>query len=197
MGLDYGRAVNKFHKKFRYDYGEDTGLVWVEHLQGKKVRLNRHVVAWGADRLNMDDLNDFWHKVYGSLVTWRKRRDGGMVVTSAEEAAKYLSEYFAGEGFVRARFSRNWVFSGWFEYGKWLKESHGDYPSIPHLAGLAGMPVLSRLRVASYREWYESVDGDVKRAVADRILGKSADEVRWLADYRKRHRGRVRKMVVF
>lgn len=197
MGLDYGRAMNKFNAKFRYDYGDDTGMVWVEHLQGEKVRRNRHVVAWGAAKLNMDDLNDFWLKVYGSLVTWRKKRHGGMIVTSAEEAAKYLSEYFAGEGFMRARFSYNWVFPGWFEYGKWHHEAFGDYPGIAELAALAGLSPVGRLSLPRYRQWYESRQDRLKSALADKILGKSADEVRWLAEYRKRPHGKSRKLDMF
>jgi hypothetical protein len=193
MGLDYGRAVNKFNTKLRYDYGRDIGLLWVEHLQGEKVRRNRHIVEWGVLKLDLDDLNDYWLKVYGSLITWRKKEHGGMVVSSAEKWANYLAEYFSGEGFVRARFSNNWVFPGWFEYGKWSREVYGAYPSIAELALLAGLSPVGRLSVPHYREWYESNQDKLKSLLADRILGKSADEVRWSSEY-KRRRHRVRKL---
>jgi hypothetical protein len=187
MGLDYGAAVDKFNHKLRYDYGSDVGLVWVEHLQGAMVRHNRHIVEWGREKLDMDDLNSYWLKVYGSLVSWRKAHQGGMVVTSAESAAKYLSEYFAGEGFVRAHFSSNWVFPRWFAYCKWCRKVYGEFPSIPELALLAGLSAVDRLSVARYREWYQSCEGKLKSVLADRLMGHSAVEAQWLLEYNKRH----------
>jgi len=186
MNLSWSKAVNKFGVKLRYDYGRDIGLLWVEHLQGEKVRRNRHIVQWGSAKLNLDDLNSYWLKVYGSLLTWRKRRRGGMIVGSAEKCARYLSKYVSGEGFVRARFSNNWVFQGWFEYGKWSKKCYGEYPCLDELALLAGMSPVERLGVSRYREWYETKQGKLKSVIADRMMGKSAEEVEWESEYRKR-----------
>ena len=190
MGLSFGSAVKKFKEKFRYDYGADTGLVWVEHLQGAKERLNWHVVAWGAEKLNLDDLNDFWHKVYGSLVTWRKKRDGGMLVLDAASEAKYLAKYVGGEGFVRARFSYNWVFPGWFDYCKWANSTFGEFPSIQELASLASEDAAGRLGNCRFRDWYITQQDSLKAIWADKIMGPSPDEARWLAEYRRR-RGRA------
>jgi len=145
MGLDYGHAVHLFENKLRRDYGRDSGFCWVEHKVAGSPRLNRHFVQWGSARLKLDDLNDFWLKVYGSLVTWRKKRRGGMVVGSAEKEARYLARYIAGEGFVKARFSYNWLFPKWFSLSKLVHRDYGEYLSVPDLASLAGMSPNRRL----------------------------------------------------
>lgn len=189
MNLSWSKAVHRFGEKLRYDYGRDVGLLWIEHLQGDKVRRNRHIVEWGSAKLDLEDLNDYWLKVYGSLITWRKSKYGGMQVGSAEKCARYLSKYVSGEGFVRARFSNNWVFKGWFEYGKWCRKSFGVYPSVDEFALLAGMSPVERLGVPRYLEWYETMQDRLKSVIADRIMGKSAEEVEWELAYRKRRCG--------
>jgi len=196
MELDWAGALRKFYKKMHYDYGHDIGLCWVEHLQGEKVRRNRHIVEWGAEKLDLDDLNDFWLRVYGSLVSWRKKKYGGMVVGSAEKCAKYLAEYFTGEGFIRAHFSHGWVFNGWFEFCKWCKVAYGGFPSISELGELAGLSAIERLRLPHYRAWYETVEARVRVRLADRMLGRSAVEAGWLADYKRRSgKGRPLRVV--
>lgn len=187
MELDWQAALRKFYKKMRYDYGQDVGMCWVEHLQGEKVRRNRHIVEFGAEKLDLEDLNDFWLRVYGSLVTWRKKRRGGMVVGSAEKCARYLAEYFTGEGFVRAHFSHNWVFPGWFDYGKWCRKVDGAYPGTGEMAKLASLGAADRLSVPRYRAWYESCQDKLKVRLAEKLLGPDECEAAWAADYKRRH----------
>lgn len=186
-GLKWSKAVDKLRKKMKYDYGEDIGIAWVEHMVTGKLRRNRHIVQWGKAKLDLDDLNDYWLKSYGSLVTWRKKSQGGMVVHSAAECARYLSRYLVGEGYVNHRFGYNWVFSGWFDFSRWSRRVYGEYPSVSELAELAGLSAIGRLAVSKYRAWYDTLQGTLQRKWADRIIGQSANEVRWLAEYRKRH----------
>jgi hypothetical protein len=197
MGFDYGVAVDAFNHKLRRDYGRDVWFMWVEHLQGDKQRRNRHYLECGTEKLDLDSLNEFWLKVYGSYVSFPKDRRTGkstMVIGNASECASYLAEYVAGEGFQRARFSYNWVFPGWFDYSRWVKRSHGRYPDVIELVKLSGISPAERSCVPEFREWLLSRQGVVKQRLADKVLGKSRQELEWLAAYYKRHGRKMRKL---
>jgi hypothetical protein len=169
-------------------------LVWIDHVQGEHLRHNRHILAWGREKLDLGDLNEYWIKIYSSFMTWRKKRAGGIIVGDAEACAGYLAEYFAGAGYIGSRFSYNWVFPGWFEFCRWERKHNGAFPSISLLAQLAGVSAIGRLAVPEYRLWYESTQDKVKQAIADRLLGKSDQEASWLSEYQRRHHT-VRKLV--
>jgi len=189
MGLDYDRAWKCFQRKFRRDYGRDTGMAYIEHVQDTG-RTDRHIVAWGEKRLNLNDLNEYWLKVYGSFVSWRKKHQGGMLIANAHEEAKYFSRYARHEGFQRAHFSDNWVFPAWHKYCKWARKTLGDYPSIQELAWLAGQDAFGRLAHSRYRDWYATQQDRLKQVWADKIIGARPEEAVWLADL-KRRRGKA------
>jgi hypothetical protein len=195
MDIDFGKAVDKFNKKLKYDYGLGNGLEmgysWVEHEVEGTIRLNRHVTQWGTKPLDMNELNDHWHKLYGSLVTWRKKKHGGMVVDKAENHARYLARYVAGDGFKRAHFSHNWVFPGWFDYNKHVKDTINRYPSIYELAALADMTTHERLQQPLYLSWSLKRQESYQRKLSDKTLGMSDLEREWLIDYNKRHRKKL------
>lgn len=179
MGLDFGGAINKLNGKLRHDYGV-LGYAWVEHLQGDKERRNRHLIEWGKAKLNPQELDDYWLKIYGSKVT------GLAAVKHAKKAAHYLSQYVAGEGFQRARFSNNWIFSGSFEFSRWVKRSLGYYPDIETLAKLSVMSPVERLVVPEWRGYAVSKQGAVKQKLADDVLGVPEREAEWLRAYKRR-----------
>lgn len=187
MGLDFGEAFNKLNGKLRHDYGK-LGYCWVEHLQGDKERRNRHLIEWGQRKLSPQVLDDYWHRIYGSKVT------GLAVVDNAEKVANYLASYVAGEGFQRGRFSNNWIFPGSFEFSRWVKRNLGYYPEIKMLSKLSVMSLVERLSVPEYRDYAVSKQGAVKQVLADKVLGVSELEAMWLRAYKRKPKGKVRKI---
>jgi len=181
-------AVHNLERMLRRAYGRSIGFLWVEHLQGDKQRYNRHFLEWGKAKLNPRELDDYWHKVYGSKVT------GLAMVKDAEKAAHYLARYVAGEGFVKARFSYNWLFPDCFDYCRWVKRQQGEYPDIETMAKLSVMSPVERLGVASWRAYAVSKQGAVKQKLADLVLGVSEQEQEWLAAYKRKPRGRESKI---
>lgn len=188
MDLDFPECVHNLERKLRRDYGGSIGFQWVEHLQGDKQRYNRHFIEWGKAKLNPLDIDDYWHKVYGSKVT------GLAMVKNAEKVAHYLARYVAGEGFVKARFSYNWIFPDAFDYCRWVKRQQGEYPSIDTLAELSVMSPVERLGVGSWRAYAVSKQGAVMQKLADKVLGVSELEQEWLAEYKRKPRSKVRKL---
>ena len=188
MGLSFGVCVHNLERKLRRDYGRNIGFLWVEHLQGDKQRYNRHFIEWGKAKLNPRELDDYWHKQYGSKVT------GLAMVKDAEKAAHYLARYVAGEGYVRARFSYNWVFRDCFDFGRWVKRQQGEYPDIETLAKLSVMSPVERLSVVSWRAYAVSKQGAVKQKLADKVLGVGELDQMWLAGCKRKARSRVSKI---
>ncbi|MFC1969241.1 hypothetical protein ACFLVF_01965 [Chloroflexota bacterium] len=190
-GLDFPYAVHLFERKLRRDYGKDIGFLWVEHLQGTKQRSNRHFVQWGERKLDLGELDEYWQKVYGSFLLRGRYK---VEIKSAEETARYLSKYVAGEGFVKARFSYNWVFPGWFDFSRWVKRQYEVYPSITELAELSRMSQAERSSNSRYLEWILSSQERRKQLLADKVLGMSENEKVWMRGYNRKHR---RKLKVF
>jgi hypothetical protein len=132
--LDFGEAAHKLFTKMRYDYGQKMAYFWVEHRQGDKLRLNRHVLCYGTHKLDVFDLDHHWHKVYGSKLTGMEK------VWSPAGLSFYLAKYLnSNEGFVRAFMSQNWVFLGWWKFNLDYHIRFGVYPTVDQLARLAIM----------------------------------------------------------
>jgi hypothetical protein len=132
--LDFGTAAHKLFTKMRSDYGQKMAYFWVEHRQGDKLRLNRHVICYGTDKLDAISLDNHWHKVYGSKLTGMER------VWSPAGLSFYLAKYLnSNEGFVRAVMSQNWVFPGWWKFNLDFHARFGVYPTIDQLKVLAMM----------------------------------------------------------
>ncbi len=60
-------------------------------------------------------------------------------VKNVKGQAWYLSKYLSGEDFERYYFSKGWVFPGWIEFSKWIKNEFGAYPERGRLVELAKM----------------------------------------------------------
>ena len=99
----------------------------VIHRQGDKKRQNIHVVYFGSF-IDQKIVDKFWEKHYHSKV---RRFE---LVKYEEKTAYYLCKYVGGdEKFVKAQFSKNWVFPSWWAFGTWLKKKFGEYPSLDML----------------------------------------------------------------
>lgn len=186
MGLDFGKCVQGFEHKLRHDYGRDVGFVWVEHLQGDKQRLNRHFIEWGRQKLDAVELDNYWRMKYGSFLSrMTEVKSGG----DAEKVARYLARYVAGEGFVKARFSYNWVFPRWFDFGKWVKREFGYYPSVSELAELSGMSPTERVGESIFGLWLESESRKPERVLVGRSHGLTPwkERRRLIYEYGKHH----------
>jgi hypothetical protein len=132
--LDFGEAIHKLFTKMRYDYGQKLAYFWVEHRQGDKLRLNRHVLCYGTNKLDVFDMDHHWHKVYGSKLTGMEK------VWSPAGLSFYLAKYLNGsEGFVRAFMSQNWVFPGWWKLNLDYHTRFGVYPTVAQLAEIVMM----------------------------------------------------------
>lgn len=104
----------------------------VEHIQGDKKRKNRHVLTYGDNKLPVNKMRDYWQGHFLSTVT------GLAEVKNPFKSASYLAGYLGGEDkFVKARFSQNWVFPYWWEFGRFYKKEMGIYVPDEELVRLS------------------------------------------------------------
>jgi len=131
MALDMDKAHKHLMRAIRRKYGA-CSYAWVEHLQGKRERINRHLIVVGIPYLENKWLDDEWHTLYGAKI--------GKVepIRAAAGFAGYLTGYLGHEAkFVRARFSQNWIFRGWWQFSKEFHKRWGRYPTPLELAELS------------------------------------------------------------
>jgi len=130
MDLVFGRALRLFTQQVFRHYHKFP-YCWVEHLQGDKLRLNRHFIGYGIQFLDAKYLDNLWHQFYGSKLT------GVEAVWSEKGFAFYLAKYLGKEEkFTRARFSQDWIFRGWWKFSKSYHKQYGFYPSAEMLVGI-------------------------------------------------------------
>ena len=104
----------------------------VEHIQGDRRRRNWHVLTYGDNKLPVDAMREYWKSHYLSTIT------GLQEVKDPFRSASYLAGYLGKDDkFVKARFSQNWVFPYWWEFGRFHKKEHGIYVPDNELARLA------------------------------------------------------------
>lgn len=110
---DLIRFLRKRYGKFEY--------CCILHLQGKKERLNYHVLYFGS-YIDQNVIEEWWMKNYAS------HRSKMELVHNPKWAANYLAGYMGKEEkFIRANFSSHWVFPGWWLFSKWWKKQNGKY----------------------------------------------------------------------
>jgi hypothetical protein len=95
----------------------------VLHRQGDKKRLNYHVLYFGS-YIPQKVIDVWWFENYDSYPSKME------LVRNPMQSARYISGYLdKQEKFVSAHFSNNWVFPGWWSFGKWYKHEYGSYPN--------------------------------------------------------------------
>jgi len=118
--LDFGLVWHKFVGLIRY-YCPDFEYMVVEHRQGDKLRLNRHVLCYGSDKLPWIKMRAYWEKHYKSYALNCEE------IVSVEKSIKYLAGYLSKEDkYVRSFCSQGWVYSGWLGVGRTAKKSLCD-----------------------------------------------------------------------
>lgn len=142
MGLNFGKAVNKFFVKMQYDYGCVIPRYVITHVGKSGVRLDRHIVCYGTGKLDVLAMDAHWHKVYGSKLT------GMAQVWSPRGLSFYLSKYLGNseEKFVEGRMSPAWVFPGWWKFNLAYHQAYGVYPPVSVFVWLLELPEEERRR---------------------------------------------------
>jgi hypothetical protein len=104
----------------------------VEHIQGDKKRRNWHVLTYGDNKLPVNEMREYWKNHYLSTIT------GLQEVKDLFKSASYLAGYLGKDDkFVKARFSQNWVFPYWWEFGRFYKKENGIYVPDDELVRLS------------------------------------------------------------
>ena len=141
-GLNFGHNWSMM-RKWLARQDDNIEFCLVEHIQGDRMRRNWHVLTYGDNRLPVNDLREYWQSHFLSTIT------GLAEVKSPFKSAKYLAGYLGGdEKFQKARFSQNWVFTHWWEFGRFYKKENGIYIPEDELVRLALIPTEQR-RIAS------------------------------------------------
>lgn len=149
-GLSWSKASHQFFMWFRWKFpGIQYG--WVEHRQGNpskvtgEKRRNVHVMwRWEKD-IEPSAVAREWERVYLSWVDkievlprYRLKKSG-----------RYLAGYLSGpvaewdatqEKFIRARFSRGWVFPGSTAHYRAYKRATGHAPPVGYMVSMANLP---------------------------------------------------------
>ena len=111
----------------------------VEHIQGDRKRRNWHVLTYGDNRLPVNEMRNYWKSHFLSTVT------GLQEVKYPLKSAAYLAGYLGRDDkFQKARFSQNWVFPYWWEFGRFYKKENGLYVPDEELVRLALVPFEKR-----------------------------------------------------
>ena len=132
MDLVFGRALRLFTQQVFRRYGKFP-YCWIEHLQGDKLRLNRHFIGYNVPFMDAKYLEVVWQTFYASKLTGLEK------IYYPKGLAFYLAKYMGkGEKFTRARFSQDWIFRGWWKVSKQFYAEYKRYPTAEELAHLAG-----------------------------------------------------------
>jgi len=166
----------------RRHYGEEVQMIIVEHRQGKFhdwigelrhgdcQRHNYHVIEAGKVKLDVMELEAYWQEHYSSKVT------GMEEIVNPEKAVSYLCGYVTdAEKFIKARFTHNWVFPGWWEYTKYWRKSlsvDGSYPETGDIVRMALMSGIERSSEPEFQDFELAtiVDPDKRAKLFERIL---------------------------
>lgn len=137
-GLSFSHNWAKLRKKLaRID--DMLEFCIVEHVQGDRARRNWHVLTYGTNKLPVDELREYWIANFLSTIT------GLQEVKYPLRSIGYLAGYLGGDDkFQRARFSQDWVFPYWWEFGRFYKKETGLYVPDNELVRLALIPLEER-----------------------------------------------------
>jgi hypothetical protein len=129
--ISFGIIWHAFVKYIRY-YCPDFQYIVVEHRQGDKQRLNRHVLCYGTDKLPWSDMRKYWASHYKS---WAMNCQ---VIDDIDKSIAYLSGYLSKDDkFVRSFCSQGWVYPAWLGIGQTAKREFGRYPTKAETVAIA------------------------------------------------------------
>ncbi|MFC1945581.1 hypothetical protein ACFLW1_00095 [Chloroflexota bacterium] len=130
--VSFSKEWNNLNRQLKHKYGVNQGFCWVEHRQGDMKRRNWHVIQYGNDKIDVNWMREYWKANFLSTVT------GMAEIKHPERAAGYLAGYLNDkEKFIKAIFSHNWVFRGWWGFNKFYHEWFGRYLDVWELALMA------------------------------------------------------------
>jgi len=130
-GMNFSHSWSMM-RKWLARLDEQLEYCLVEHIQGDRKRRNWHVLTYGDNRLPVNDMREYWRSHYLSTIT------GLQEVKNPFRSASYLAGYLGKDDkFVKARFSQNWVFPHWWEFGRFCKKESGLYVLDNELVRLA------------------------------------------------------------
>jgi hypothetical protein len=131
--IDFGVVWHKFVGFIRY-YCPDFEYIVVEHRQGDKKRLNRHVMCYGTDKLPWLKMREYWETHYKSYAMACEE------IRNIDKSIKYLAGYLSEDDkYVRSFCSQNWVYPGWLGIGKNANKEFGRYPTKSETVSIALM----------------------------------------------------------
>lgn len=164
-GIKFGHEWKNMQDWTRHHFGEEMQFIWVEHLQGDKMRYNRHIIQYGINRLDVDELEAYWQSHFLSKLTGLEEiRNPGKAI---RYVAKYLVKGEGDEKFVRSRHSQGWLFRGAYDFSVWHRKFFGNYPYDEHLIQLSLMSPSQRLEDGIYEFYTEIRVKGLKKMVAE------------------------------
>jgi len=120
-GMNFSHSWSMM-RKWLAKLDEQLEYCLVEHIQGDRKRRNWHVLTYGDNKLPVDAMREYWKRHYLSTIS------GLQEVRDPFKSVSYLAGYLGKDDkFVKARFSQNWVFPYWWEFGGFHKEETGIY----------------------------------------------------------------------
>jgi hypothetical protein len=174
-GMNFSHSWSTMRK---YIARLDEQLEWclVEHIQGDKMRRNWHVLTYGDNKLPVEDMREYWQTHFMSTVT------GLAEVKNPFKSAAYLAGYLGRDDkFQKARFSQNWVFPYWWEFGKFYKKEKGIYVPDDELVRMS----LINLKKRRETNFWFNIFVDVRKYGWEEIFERNNDK--WI-DILKRRR---------
>lgn len=145
-GLNFSHSWSMM-RKWLARLDEQLEFCIVEHIQGDGMRRNWHVLTYGDNKLPVDEMRKYWKSHFLSTIT------GLQEVKYPFKSASYLAGYLGKDDkFVRARFSQNWVFPYWWDFGRFFKKEHRIYVPNDELVRLSLVPFEER-RETNY--WFD------------------------------------------
>jgi len=164
-GIDFGREWKNMQDWIRSHYGEEMQFIWVEHIQGDKKRHNRHIIQYGINKLDVNELEKYWQAHFLSKLTGLEEiRNPGKAI---RYVAKYLVKGEGDEKFIRSRHSQGWLFRGVNGFSQWYRKSYGVYPHDEYLIQLSLMSPLKRLDDGLFGFYSEIKEKGLERMVAE------------------------------
>ena len=185
-GLSFSHSWAKLRKKLaRID--DKLEFCIVEHVQGDRARRNWHVLTYGNNKLPVDELREYWIENYLSTIT------GLQEVKYPLRSIGYLAGYLGGDDkFQRARFSQDWVFPYWWEFGRFYRKETGLYVPDNELVRLSLIPFKER---KATNVWFD-IFLDVRRIGWSGLIREVNEkwEARQGRDSVRKNRGRSRPL---
>lgn len=167
-GIDFSHSWSMM-RKWLARLDEKLEYCLVEHIQGDKTRRNWHVLTYGDNKLPAIGMREYWLDHFMSTIT------GLEEVKNPFKSAAYLAGYLGRDDkFQKARFSQNWVFPYWWEFGRFYKREKGIYVPDDQLVQMSLMTFEER-RKASF--WFD-VFMDVKKYGWEELFKRNNEK--WL-----------------